>query len=67
MISLENMLIISGSIERLLVARNTIIFLHQGFGFVINLKQSVTEPTQTIKYLGLVIGSIRITLSLTEG
>lgn len=32
-------------------------------GFVIKLKQLVTEPAQTIKYLGIVIDWIRITLA----
>ena len=66
LIYLDDMLLMSQSIERLLVARNTIIFLLQHLGLVINLKNSVMEPIQTIEYLGLVITSIQITLSLTE-
>ena len=31
-----------------------------------NLKKSVMEPVKTIEYLGLVINSLRMTLSLTE-
>ena len=54
------------SIENLLVARNTVIFLLQHLGFEINLKKSVMEPVRTIEYLGLVINSIRMTRSLTE-
>ena len=42
---------ISQSIERLLVARDTIIFLLQHLGFVINFKKSVMEPVQTTEYL----------------
>ena len=60
------MLLMSQSIERLLVARDTQIFLLQHLGFVKNFKKSVMEPVQTIRYLGLVINSIRMTLSLTE-
>ena len=60
------MLLMSQSIERLLVARDTEIFLLQHLGFVKNFKKSVMEPVQTIRYLGLVINSIRMTLSLTE-
>ena len=66
LIYLDDMLLLSQSIERLLVARDTVIFLIQHLGFVINLKKSVMEPEQKIKYLGLVINSIRMTLSLTE-
>ena len=58
------MLLMSQSIERLLVARDTVIFLF--LGLVINFKKSVMEPVQTIEYLGLVINSIQMTLSLTE-
>ena len=66
LIYLDDMLLMSQSIERLLVARDTVIFLLQHLGFVINLKKSVMEPVQTIEYLGLVTNSIQMTLSLTE-
>ena len=54
------------SIKRLLVTRDTVIFLFQYLGFAINLKKSVMEPVQTIEYLDLVINFIRITISLAE-
>ena len=54
------------SIKRLLVTRDTVIFLFQYLGFVINLKKSVMEPVQTIEYLGLVINFIQITFSLAD-
>ena len=54
------------SIDNLLVARDTVIFLLQHLGFEINLRNSVMEPVQTIEYLGLVINSIQMTLSLTD-
>ena len=60
------MLLISQSTARLLVARDTLIFLLQHLIFIVNLKSSVKEPVQTIEYLGLVINSIPITFSLTE-
>ena len=65
LIYLGGMLLMSQSIEIHLVARDTVIFLLQHLGFVINLKKSVMEPVQTIEYLGLVIDSTRMTLSLT--
>ena len=55
LIYLDDILLMSQSIERLLVARDTVIFLLQHVGFVINFKKSVMEPVQTIEYLGLVI------------
>ena len=66
LIYLDDMLLMSQSIERLLVARDTVIFLLQHLGFVINFKKSVMETLQTIEYLGLVINSIQMTISLTE-
>ena len=60
------MLLMSQSIERLLVARDNLIFLLQHLIFIVNLKSSVKEPVQTIEYLGLVINPIPMTLSLTE-
>ena len=66
LIYLEDMLLMSESIEKLLVARDTVIFLLQNLGFVKTLKRSFMEPVQTIEYLGIVINSIRMTLSLTE-
>ena len=60
------MLLMSESIEKLLVARDTVIFLLQNLGFVKTLKRSFMEPVQTIEYLGIVTNSIRMTLSLTE-
>ena len=62
----DGILLISQSIERILVTRYTVIFLLQHLGFAVNLKISVMEPVQAIEYLGLVINSIRMTLSLTE-
>ena len=55
LIYLDDILLMSQSLERLLVARDTVIFLLQHVGFVINFKKSVMEPVQTIEYLGLVI------------
>ena len=55
LIYLDDILLMSQSIERLLVARDTVTFLLQHVGFVINFKKSVMEPVQTIENLGLVI------------
>ena len=63
LIYLEDILLMPQSIERLLVARYTVIFLLQHLGFVINLKMSVKEPVQTVEYTSLVINLIQITLS----
>ena len=66
LIYLDDILLMSQSIERLLVARDTVILLLQHLGFVINLKKSVMKPLQTIEYLGLVINLIQMTIFLRE-
>ena len=66
LIYLDDMLLMSQLIERLLVARDTVIFLLQHLGYVINFKKSVMELVQTIEYLGLLLNSIQMSLSLTE-
>ena len=53
-----DMLLMSQSIERLPLERDTIIVLLPHLGFVINFKNSVMEPVQTIQYSGFVINSI---------
>ena len=46
--------------------RGTLIFLFHRLGFVINLKKSVLTPIQLIEFLGLMIDSVTMTLSLPE-
>ena len=45
---LDDMLLIGHTIEETLMARDTVIFLLQQLGFVLNLKKSVLTPTQRI-------------------
>ena len=56
----------SQTIEDLEMARDTLIFLFQQLGFVINLKKSVLTPTQLIEFLRLMVGSVTMSLSLPE-
>ena len=65
-IFLDDVLLMAQTIEELLMSRDTLIFLFQKLGFVINLKKSVFQPTQQIEYLGLIINSQTMTLSLTQ-
>ena len=46
--------------------RDTTIYLLQQLGFVINLKKSILEPTTKIEFLGIVIASLTMTMSLPE-
>ena len=62
----DDMIMMASSVESLLTARDTVIYLLQHLGFVINLKKSVLVPTQKIEFLGLIIDSVVMTLSLTD-
>ena len=65
-IYLDDMLMLAKSIQEILIAKDTVIYLLQHLGFVINLKKSVLIPTQKIEFLGLIIDSVELTLSLTQ-
>ena len=47
-------------------AKETLIFLLQNLGFVINFKKSQL-PVKEIEFLGLVINSVNMTLALSQG
>ena len=53
-IEFADMLMNGHSLEEILISRNTLIFLLQHLGFVINWKKSVLKPVQE-KVLGLKI------------
>ena len=53
MIYLDDMLLMSQTVNSLEIARDTLIFLLQSLGFVINLQKSVLMPLQKIELLGL--------------
>uniref|UniRef100_A0A7M5V2U2 Reverse transcriptase domain-containing protein n=1 Tax=Clytia hemisphaerica TaxID=252671 RepID=A0A7M5V2U2_9CNID len=65
-IFLDDILLIASTPEELRQMRDTTIFLLQSLGFLINVKKSVFEPTQKIEFLGMIIDSIKMTLSLPE-
>ena len=54
-IYLDDMLLMSQTLEELLMSRDTIIFLLTQLGFVIYLKKSILVPVQQIEILGLEI------------
>ena len=63
-IYLDDLLILGNSIIKIFVARDSVIFLLQHLGFVIKLKKCVLDPAQEIEFLGLIVNSRTITLSL---
>ena len=60
------MLLTGHSIEEINICRDTVIFLLQTVGFVINWRKSVLTPVQEIEFLGLKINSANLQISLTE-
>ena len=59
-------IVLMGRTEEILMSRNTLIFLLQHLGFVINLKKLVLTPSQQIEFLGLTIDTYTMTVALTE-
>ena len=60
------MLIIATSLEDILMARDTTIALLRSLGFTINLIKSCLTPSQCCEFLGMVINSVSMTISLPE-
>ena len=65
-IYLDDKFLMGHSIEEISMCRDTVIFLLQHLGFLINWKRSVLTPVQEIEFLGLKINSINLEISLTE-
>ena len=65
-IFLDDLLIFGSSMQEILEARDTIIYLLQNLGFVINWKKSTTKPSKVMEYLGIIIDSTQMSMSLTE-
>ena len=65
-IFLDDILILGASLEELEQARDTLMYLLQYLGFLINVKKSELNPTSQIQFLGVEINSINMTLSLPK-
>ena len=65
-IYLDDLLILGNSMSEIFTARDSVIFLLQHLGFVINLKKCVLDPVQEIEFFGLIVSSQTMTLSLPE-
>ena len=65
-IYLDGMLLMGHSIEKISMCRDTVIFLLQHLGFVMNWKSSLLTPVQQIEFLRLKIDSVNLEISLTE-
>ena len=63
-IYLDDLLILGNSMSEMFMARDPVIFLLQHLGFVITLKKCVLDPEQEIEFLGLIVNSQTMILSL---
>ena len=60
---LDDVLLVVPSLEDLLVARYTLIFILQHLGFLVNIKKSYLKPTLTLEFLGKIVDFGETTLS----
>ena len=65
-IYLDDMLLNGRTLPEILVARDTLIFLLQHLGFMINFKKLLLRPVKQIEFLGLVIDTKKMTFALSE-
>ena len=65
-IFLDDMLVMVEMLNEVLQAKETLIFLLQNLGFVINSKNSQLIPVKEITFLGLAIKSVNMTLTLPQ-
>ena len=65
-IYLDDMLLMGASQPELMLGRDTLIFVLQHLGLVINLKKSVLTPTKKLEFLGVLIDSNKMDISLPE-
>ena len=63
---LDDFLILGKTLQETILSRDTVIYLLQNLGFVKKLKKSVLHPTQRIEFLGMIIDSVEITVSLSQ-
>ena len=64
---LDDILILNQSLSGILKDLEEVINLLEFLGFIINYKKSVVVPQQILEYLGLVIDSNKLSLSLPHG
>ena len=65
-IYLDDLLILEKGMKEILTARDSVIFLLQNLGFVVNLKKCVLDPVQEKEFLVLIVNSQTLTFSLPE-
>ena len=65
-IYLDDMLLIGSSMKEIITARDSTLFILQSLGFTINLSKSSLTPSRSCEFLGMLIQSINMTISLLQ-
>ena len=65
-IFLDDILLMEKTLQEMSMSRDTLIFLLQRLGFVINQKKSVLQPTRQLEFLGMQIDTTNMCLFLTK-
>ena len=63
----DDMLIMAESLLRIQTARDTTLYLLQNLGFSINWDKSILTPLPRLEFLGMIVDSHLMTISLPEG
>ena len=66
LIYLDDLLLMNQDEQQLIVDTNSVIWILQHLGFVINWKKSIPTPQQQLEYLGFNINSAELTLALPQ-
>ncbi len=61
---LDDFLLMAQTQDEIIQARDTMIFMLESLGFVINRGKSILEPSQEMEFLGIVVNSVNMTLSI---
>ena len=61
---LDDLLTLGKTLEGRIISRDTVVYLLQNLGFVINLKKSVVHPTQRIKFFKMILDLVEMVVSL---
>jgi len=65
-IYLDDLIVLSQNLEQIQQDRDTVLFLLQQLGFMINWEKSQLNPTRKLEYLGFVIDSQNMELTLPQ-
>ena len=63
-IYIDDMLLLGATMEEILTARDTALHLLRSLGLVINMEKSILEPSRLMEFLGVMVNSRKMTLSI---